>query len=129
MDQFEDGEWITLAPAGSTLNHDPAVCEGGRRRHHGRLGSDAAGRARGTLDVAALESLLARLGASTVAERARLPGMEPKRADVIVAGCAIVLEALRLGGFDRLTVSDRGLRWGLLHDRFGGPPAGPRAGA
>ena len=51
----------------------------------------------GELGEADLEALLARLGALTVAERARLPGMEPKRADVIVAGCAVVLEALRLG--------------------------------
>jgi exopolyphosphatase / guanosine-5'-triphosphate,3'-diphosphate pyrophosphatase len=72
-----------------------------------------------TLALAALESLLARLAALPLAERARLPGMEPKRADVIVAGCALVVEALRAAGFDRLTVSDRGVRWGLLHDRFG----------
>ena len=71
------------------------------------------------LSLASLEALYARLGALTVAERQRLPGMEPKRADVIVAGCAIVLEAVRLLGFERLTVSDRGVRWGLLHDRFG----------
>jgi exopolyphosphatase/guanosine-5'-triphosphate,3'-diphosphate pyrophosphatase len=74
-----------------------------------------------------LERLYARLGALTVAERQRLPGMEPKRADVIVAGAAIVLESMALLGFDRLTVSDRGVRWGLLHDRFGGPR--PRPGA
>jgi len=71
------------------------------------------------LTLAAAEALYARLGALTTAERARLRGMEPKRADVIVAGCAIVIEAMRLLGFDRLTVSDRGVRWGLLHDRFG----------
>ena len=41
-------------------------------------------------------------------------------ADVILAGCAILAEALPLLGFERLTVSDRGVRWGLLHDRFGG---------
>jgi exopolyphosphatase/guanosine-5'-triphosphate,3'-diphosphate pyrophosphatase len=46
--------------------------------------------------------------------------MEPKRADVIVAGCTIVLEAMRATGFDRLTVSDRGVRWGLLYDRAQG---------
>jgi exopolyphosphatase/guanosine-5'-triphosphate,3'-diphosphate pyrophosphatase len=68
----------------------------------------------------ALEALLARLATLTTAERARLPGMEPKRADVIVAGAAITLEAMVLLGFDRLTVSDRGVRWGLLHQRFGG---------
>jgi exopolyphosphatase/guanosine-5'-triphosphate,3'-diphosphate pyrophosphatase len=67
----------------------------------------------------ALERLYARLGALGVEERARLPGMEPKRADVIVAGCAVVLEAMQALGSDRLTVSDRGVRWGLVHDRFG----------
>jgi len=71
------------------------------------------------LTRSALEGLYARLGALTTAERARLRGMEPKRADVIVAGCAIVLEAMRLLRFDRLTVSDRGVRWGLMYDRFG----------
>jgi len=71
------------------------------------------------LPFGALERLHARLGALTVAERARLPGLEPKRADVIVAGCAIVLEAMAALGADRLTVSDRGVRWGLAHDRFG----------
>jgi exopolyphosphatase/guanosine-5'-triphosphate,3'-diphosphate pyrophosphatase len=72
-----------------------------------------------TLGLGALEGLLARLAALPLSARARLPGMEPKRADVIVAGCAVVIEALLAAGFDRLTVSDRGVRWGLLHDRFG----------
>ncbi len=71
------------------------------------------------LSLSELEALFDRLGALTVAARARLAGMEPKRADVIVAGCAIVVEALRATGFQRLTVSDRGVRWGLLYDRLG----------
>jgi exopolyphosphatase/guanosine-5'-triphosphate,3'-diphosphate pyrophosphatase len=66
-----------------------------------------------------LSALLARLAALTTRERASLPGMEPKRADVIVAGAVLVAAAMDLGGFDTLTVSDRGVRWGLLHDRFG----------
>lgn len=66
-----------------------------------------------------LESLLDRLAALTTADRARLPGMEPKRADVIVAGAILVATVLDRGGFEELTVSDRGVRWGLLHDRFG----------
>jgi exopolyphosphatase/guanosine-5'-triphosphate,3'-diphosphate pyrophosphatase len=72
-----------------------------------------------TLDLAALEALLERLAALTTPERAALPGMEPKRADVIVAGCAIVVEAMRATGFETLAVSDRGVRWGLLYDRLG----------
>ncbi len=71
-----------------------------------------------------LGELSARLASMPAAARARLPGMEPKRADVIVAGALVVLAAMDLGGFDELTVSDRGVRWGLLHDRFGAGGAG-----
>jgi exopolyphosphatase/guanosine-5'-triphosphate,3'-diphosphate pyrophosphatase len=72
------------------------------------------------LSLAEAEALVARLAALPVKARAALPGMEPKRADVILAGALVVAEAMRATGFDRLTVSDRGVRWGLLHDRFGG---------
>jgi exopolyphosphatase/guanosine-5'-triphosphate,3'-diphosphate pyrophosphatase len=64
-----------------------------------------------------VERLAGVLAALTVAERAALPGMEPKRADVILAGALIVAEAMRAAGVDRLTVSDRGVRWGLLYER------------
>jgi exopolyphosphatase / guanosine-5'-triphosphate,3'-diphosphate pyrophosphatase len=71
-----------------------------------------------TLSREDLEALVVRLAALSTAERASLPGMEPKRADVIVAGAVLVETAMELGGFAELTVSDRGVRWGLLHDRF-----------
>lgn len=67
-----------------------------------------------------VEALLEMMADLTVEERRRLPGMEPKRADVIVAGGAILAEAMRATGFREVTVSDRGVRWGLLWDRFGG---------
>jgi exopolyphosphatase/guanosine-5'-triphosphate,3'-diphosphate pyrophosphatase len=66
-----------------------------------------------------VDALLERLAALPVAERAALPGMEPKRADVIVGGAVVVAEAMRAAGFSELVVSDRGVRWGLLYDRFG----------
>ena len=69
-----------------------------------------------TLTLKALEKLFEKLARLTVAERARLPGIEPKRADVIVAGCAVVIEAMAMVGFEELLVSDRGVRWGLLYD-------------
>ncbi len=71
------------------------------------------------LSLAEIERLVATLAALTVRERAALPGMEPKRADVILAGAVIVAEATRATGHSRLTVSDRGVRWGLLYDRVG----------
>jgi exopolyphosphatase/guanosine-5'-triphosphate,3'-diphosphate pyrophosphatase len=69
------------------------------------------------LALAEIERLAGTLAALSVRERQALPGMEPKRADVILAGAIVVAEAMRSTGFDTLTVSDRGVRWGLLYDR------------
>jgi exopolyphosphatase/guanosine-5'-triphosphate,3'-diphosphate pyrophosphatase len=70
-----------------------------------------------TMTLEQVEALALRLGSLTVAERRVLPGMEPKRADVILAGALVVVEGMRAAGYDRLTVSDRGVRWGLIYDR------------
>jgi len=80
-----------------------------------------AGRVHGSsLARAQVDGLVERLAALPLAARARLPGMEPKRADVIVAGAVVVAEAMRLTGFEALTVSDRGVRWGLVHELLSG---------
>jgi exopolyphosphatase/guanosine-5'-triphosphate,3'-diphosphate pyrophosphatase len=51
--------------------------------------------------------------------RRRIPGLQPKRADVILAGACVVRTVMLKLRRDALTVSDRGLRHGLLVDRFG----------
>jgi exopolyphosphatase/guanosine-5'-triphosphate,3'-diphosphate pyrophosphatase len=50
----------------------------------------------------------------TSAERRELGGMEPQRADVILAGAMILWRTMELLAFPRLTVSTRGLRYGVL---------------
>lgn len=52
--------------------------------------------------------------------RRSIVGLQPKRAEVILAGACIVRTVLDKLGMDRLTVSDRGLRHGLINERFGG---------
>jgi len=54
-----------------------------------------------------------------VDERRAIVGLQPQRADIILAGACIVRTVLTKLGKDSLTVSDRGLRHGLLVDRFG----------
>jgi exopolyphosphatase/guanosine-5'-triphosphate,3'-diphosphate pyrophosphatase len=54
-----------------------------------------------------------------VEERRALRGMEPKRADVIAAGSLILERAMARLGAAEVVVSDRGIRWGLLYERFG----------
>jgi exopolyphosphatase/guanosine-5'-triphosphate,3'-diphosphate pyrophosphatase len=51
-------------------------------------------------------------------ERRKIVGLQPKRADVILAGACIVKTVMEKLRKDRLSVSDRGLRHGLLIDRF-----------
>lgn len=68
-----------------------------------------------------LASLLDRLAALSLEERRRLPGLDPRRADVVCTGGFILLEVLRHHGLSSCSVTDRGVRWGLLHERFGGP--------
>jgi len=56
----------------------------------------------------------------TTEERRRIVGLQPGRAEVILAGACIVRTVLAKLGQTALTVSDRGLRHGLLAERFGG---------
>jgi exopolyphosphatase / guanosine-5'-triphosphate,3'-diphosphate pyrophosphatase len=50
--------------------------------------------------------------------RRTIVGLQPKRADVILAGASIVRTVMELLGQQTVTVSDRGLRHGLLSERF-----------
>ena len=51
-------------------------------------------------------------------ERRAVVGLQPKRADIILAGACIVRTVLEKVGKESLVVSDRGLRHGLFVDRF-----------
>jgi len=53
--------------------------------------------------------------------RRRIVGLQPKRAEVILAGACIVRTVMGKLGKPQLTVSDRGLRHGVLAERFGSP--------
>jgi exopolyphosphatase / guanosine-5'-triphosphate,3'-diphosphate pyrophosphatase len=53
------------------------------------------------------------LASRPLEERKKVSGLEPKRADVIVAGGCVALGFLEAVGAKSVTVSDRGVRWGL----------------
>ncbi len=60
-----------------------------------------------------LSALVDRLASMPLARRRGVPGLDPGRADVIVAGGIVVLSVLDALGADGTRVSDRGVRWGL----------------
>jgi exopolyphosphatase/guanosine-5'-triphosphate,3'-diphosphate pyrophosphatase len=74
----------------------------------------------GWLSVEEVAAVRARLCALTLEERRRLPGIQPKRADVLPAGALIFEAALVHLGAAGARVSDRGIRWGVLLERLGG---------
>jgi exopolyphosphatase/guanosine-5'-triphosphate,3'-diphosphate pyrophosphatase len=89
--------------------YDPAVVEGT------------------VLDRAEIDRQIERYRTLTADERRGITGLQPGRAEVILAGAVVVRAVLDVLGRDAITVSDRGLRHALLDERFGdggdrGPP-------
>ena len=70
------------------------------------------------LSSEALSILCNRLADATIEERKKFPGLDPRRADIILAGAILLSQALARLGASEIAVSTRGLRWGVLFDRF-----------
>ena len=66
------------------------------------------------LDFADVEQSSRSLARMTCAERAAQPTIGPGRADLVVAGCAILEAVMRKWPVGRIRVADRGLREGIL---------------
>jgi exopolyphosphatase / guanosine-5'-triphosphate,3'-diphosphate pyrophosphatase len=97
-------ELITLAGTGTTLSavkqglvpYDPAKVHGSHLS-----GGDVA-------------DLLAELASMDVASRREVPGMDPARADVIVAGALILQTIIALAGVEGTVVSEHDILYGLV---------------
>ena len=70
-------------------------------------------------DEAEIDRQIERYRSHDAEARRAIVGLQPKRADVILAGACIVRTVMEKPGRQTLTVSDRGLHHGLLVDRFG----------
>ncbi|VXC94783.1 Ppx/GppA phosphatase family protein [Sphingomonas sp. 8AM] len=64
--------------------------------------------------AAAMRSISQELAGMSLTERAKLPCIGRERADLVVAGCAILEGILDLWPAERLGVADRGIREGIL---------------
>lgn len=69
-----------------------------------------------TLQRTDVSRVAAELAGMSSVQRRGVPGLDPKRADVITCGALIVDETLAYLGADALIASDRGVRWGLVQD-------------
>ena len=71
------------------------------------------------LDRAEIDRQIELYRTRDVDRRRTVVGLQPQRAETILAGACIVRTVLDKLGRDSLTVSDRGLRYGVLAERFG----------
>jgi len=62
----------------------------------------------------AMRGIARRLSGMSMAERVRLPCIGDERADLVVAGCAILEAIMDIWPAERLGVADRGIREGIL---------------
>ena len=71
----------------------------------------------------AVEAQLQHLASLPLAQRRELPGLEPERAPVIIAGAVIVREVLERYGLDGLEASERDILHGAALEAAALPPA------
>jgi exopolyphosphatase / guanosine-5'-triphosphate,3'-diphosphate pyrophosphatase len=76
--------------------------------------------------AAAMRDISARLSVMSLAERQQLPCIGRERADLVVAGCAILEAILDIWPADRLGVADRGIREGILRSLMAATGDGDR---
>ena len=70
------------------------------------------------LALAEIERQVRLYESKTIAGRKQIAGLEPKRADVILAGALLIERIMKLCGMDEVIVSDQGIRYGLLYEKI-----------
>ena len=66
------------------------------------------------LSMEQISAAIERMFTLDVESIAALPGVQPKRAGVILAGAVVIRELMRAGGYDALTVSENSLLAGMV---------------
>ena len=70
------------------------------------------------LKRAEVERLIELFKGKTAAERKRIPGLDPGRADVILAGALLIDRIMAFFAVGEVVVSDQGVRYGLLYEKL-----------
>lgn len=101
---------LTLVGIAGTFTTLAAVAKHLPRYSHGAVHGSR-------LSLAEVRRQIRLFQAKTIAQRQGIAGLEPKRADVILAGASMTERILNAFHVDGVVVSDQGVRYGLLHER------------
>lgn len=112
VDWGTDVCFYTMVGIAGTFTTLAAVEKGLSRYSHGEVHGSRLSRAE-------VQRQLNLFKGKTIAERREIAGLEPKRADVILAGALVIDRIMALFRLEQVIVSDQGIRYGLLHERLG----------
>src|SRR5262245_17883309 len=104
----KDGSVLTLVGIAGTFTNLAAVEKKLVRYAHGEVHGSH-------LTLREVRGQVALYQGKTIAERKKIDGLEPKRADVILAGATLIERVMSFFHIDQSIVSDHGVRYGLLH--------------
>lgn len=111
LDWVQAGEGLQLAGMGGTVRTLARIDQKQRAYPLDRVHGYVLGRP-------AVGEILEQLARKDRRERAQIPGLKDDRADVTLAGAAIIDALMEHGGFSELTVSGQGVREGLFYEHF-----------
>lgn len=107
-----EGHFHTMVGIAGTFTTLAAIEKGLRQYSHSEVHGSRLSRAE-------VERQIRLFKGKTIAGRREIPGLEPKRADAILAGAILIDRIMALFHVDQVTVSDQGIRYGLLHEKLG----------
>jgi len=105
---LKDGSILTLIGIAGTCTTLAAVEKKLTNYSHGEVHG-------GLLTLDEVRRQIELFQSKPIEERKAIPGLEPKRADVILAGACLIEKIMTLFHSERIIVSDHGVRYGLLH--------------
>ena len=73
------------------------------------------------LPVSDLQKMIEELKTKTLEERKKISGLHPDRADVILSGAVLLEQLAQIFHCSEITISDRGVRWGLVYEALSIP--------
>ena len=105
---LKDGSILTLIGIAGTCTTLAAVEKKLTNYSHGEVHG-------GLLTLDEVRRQIELFQSKPIEERKAIPGLEPKRADVILAGACLIEKIMTLFHSERIIVRDHGVRYGLLH--------------
>jgi len=107
---LKDASILTLVGIAGTFTTLAAVEKKLVRYAHGEVHGSR-------LTLSEVRRQVALYRSKTIAERKAIDGLEPKRADVILAGATLIERIMVFFHLQQAIVSDHGVRYGLLYER------------